>query len=245
MTLLSFDKYNIGNPASLLSQLPGLIMCMDLNHQFTFANSEAATIFGFKVEDELLGKMPHEIRCKAADAANTFIMQNKEVIESLKVIKLLDIHPYANDLVKIFLTTKLPFLNNNKQVVGAIVTCLEINSNHLSKIFMNIATSDRKYREHNKVIQRSYKIDDQYHNFKLSKQESLCLFYLIRGRSFSQIGAAMNLSKRTVEHYIENVKNKMDCHSKSELIEKAIDQDFLNFIPENLVLNGNNLSVTL
>ncbi len=176
MSLLSFNKYDIGNPTSLLSQLPGLIMCMDLNHKFTFANSETAKTFGFKAEDELLGIMPHEIRCKAADAANAFIMQNNEVIQSHKVIKLLDIHPYANDLMKILLTTKSPFLKNNKQVMGAIITCLEINSIHLSKIFMNIAISDRKYRYNKKVIQRSYKIDDQYHNFKLSKQESECLF---------------------------------------------------------------------
>ena len=57
--------------------------------------------------------------------------------------------------------------------------------------------------------------------FKLSVQEKECLMLLLKGHSASEIGKTMLLSCRTVEHYIENVKNKLDCHSKYELFEYA------------------------
>lgn len=53
---------------------------------------------------------------------------------------------------------------------------------------------------------------------KLSKREKDCLKYYLQGMSSRQIGAELELSYRTVEYYIEHVKNKLGCNRKSELI---------------------------
>lgn len=55
----------------------------------------------------------------------------------------------------------------------------------------------------------------------LSKREKEVLFHTSRGLVAAEISSQLGLSKRTVEHYIENIKNKLSCYSKSDLIQKA------------------------
>jgi DNA-binding CsgD family transcriptional regulator len=57
----------------------------------------------------------------------------------------------------------------------------------------------------------------------LSKREQECLKYLLQGKTAKEIGAALSISYRTVESYIESIKNKLGCWSKNELC--AIAQD--------------------
>ncbi len=55
----------------------------------------------------------------------------------------------------------------------------------------------------------------------LSKRESECLHYLMRGKSIKAIACSLGLSVRTIEHYLDRIKFKMKVQYKSELIEKA------------------------
>lgn len=55
----------------------------------------------------------------------------------------------------------------------------------------------------------------------LSQREKEVLSGVSKGLTSPQIGEQLRLSKRTVEHYIENIKNKLNCFSKAELIQKA------------------------
>lgn len=52
----------------------------------------------------------------------------------------------------------------------------------------------------------------------LSPQEGRCLELFKEGKSSQATAAIMGLSQRTVEHYFENIKNKLGCSSKYELL---------------------------
>jgi DNA-binding CsgD family transcriptional regulator len=56
-----------------------------------------------------------------------------------------------------------------------------------------------------------------------TKRENEVLFHLVQGKTAREISILLNISTRTVEHHIENMKAKSDSKSKSELIEKAIN----------------------
>lgn len=65
-------------------------------------------------------------------------------------------------------------------------------------------------------------------SFNLSKRQSECLKFLLDGKSAKQTAAILNLSTRTVEFYIHNLKEKMQCRTKTELLGKIIrEYDFL------------------
>lgn len=59
----------------------------------------------------------------------------------------------------------------------------------------------------------------------LSKRESECAYYLTRGMTMKLVAKAMGLSPRTVEFYIENMKDKLGCHMKSDLIARLLDAE--------------------
>ncbi len=59
---------------------------------------------------------------------------------------------------------------------------------------------------------------------QLSKRELEVLQHLMRGKTARQIGELLCISKRTVEHHVENIKQKACCHNKFELIKKLYEQ---------------------
>lgn len=58
---------------------------------------------------------------------------------------------------------------------------------------------------------------------KLSTREKECLRLCIEGESARSIAHNLSLSRRTVESYLDNIKVKMNCYSKSELIKKSLE----------------------
>lgn len=72
----------------------------------------------------------------------------------------------------------------------------------------------------NKIIKSAnHFIEDKYNNnIKLSNQEYQCLRYLSMGYSYKEVGSRLSISARTVENYLNMIKNKTGYYSKSELV---------------------------
>lgn len=55
---------------------------------------------------------------------------------------------------------------------------------------------------------------------RLTTRELQCIDYLLQGLNNKNIAIKLHLSTRTVEAYIENIKEKLCCRNKIELIIK-------------------------
>jgi len=55
--------------------------------------------------------------------------------------------------------------------------------------------------------------------FPLTERERQCLDLFKQGKSAQATAAILGLSQRTVEHYLDSVKDKLGCQSKWELLE--------------------------
>jgi DNA-binding CsgD family transcriptional regulator len=119
----------------------------------------------------------------------------------------------------IFLTYKAPLWNSNKEIVGiygmdtyidmydekAYLPILEksgIPIKDLKKLRANIIS-------HNSLIKKKI----------LTKRQYECLDYLAQGMTTKGIAQQLNLSPRTVEFYFEGIKNKLNCHTRTNLIQ--------------------------
>ena len=58
-------------------------------------------------------------------------------------------------------------------------------------------------------------------NVCLSPQEISCLRIYSSTHSIKKVSKGLNLAVTTATSYIENIKNKLNCHNKNELFEKA------------------------
>lgn len=56
---------------------------------------------------------------------------------------------------------------------------------------------------------------------RLSGREKQCMQLLLKGKSAKETAAFLKLSHRTIEFYFENIKNKLTCSSKQEILSLA------------------------
>lgn len=55
-------------------------------------------------------------------------------------------------------------------------------------------------------------------NLHLTKREAECIFFLLRGFTIKKVASTLDLSPRTVEFYLKNVKHKLACKKKNEVL---------------------------
>ena len=56
----------------------------------------------------------------------------------------------------------------------------------------------------------------------LSPQQFSCVYYLLQDKSNKEIAKLLELSPRTVEHYLEAARHKLECRSRLELVKKVL-----------------------
>ena len=83
----------------------------------------------------------------AANCASQFLEQEKKVLQYQKPLKIFDLHPYANHEWRAFLTTKMPYYDKDKQLLGISVCCKEVKNPSLfdiGNLLSNIAIEKYK-----------------------------------------------------------------------------------------------------
>ena len=70
---------------------------------------------------------------------------------------------------------------------------------------------------------------------KLIRRTDECLYFMLRGKTAREIAKMMHLSIRTVQKYFYFLKISFDCATKSQLIEKAVTEGYINYIPKRLL----------
>jgi DNA-binding CsgD family transcriptional regulator len=95
--------------------------------------------------------------------------------------------------------------------------------------FTNFRKERYQKSKHAKSIKaKTYDLGPKFVGIHFSQREADCVLQMLRGKSVKGIAKHTNLSPRTVEYYMKNVKRKVGCRTKFELIELVIDSDFLN-----------------
>lgn len=83
---------------------------------------------------------------------------------------------------------------------------------------------------HRPKIIKTYYLGSQHPNLYLTRREAECIFYMLAGDNNTTIACKLKLSPRTVEFYIKNMKIKLGCHTKYELMDIVKNSDVLQQI---------------
>lgn len=123
---------------------------------------------------------------------------------------------------------------NNKHIINFYINNLDLLKNfseyfyNKAKKIIEISAKNRIYLPGNRVqsgISKDvYRKDGINYNdnimLNLSNREKSCLHGILAGQTAKQIARELNLTFRTVEFYIQNLKKKIGCRRRSEIFKK-------------------------
>lgn len=81
-------------------------------------------------------------------------------------------------------------------------------------------------QNYNRKIKKFF-LGNEYKNVYFTNREAEVMVQLLRGKTLSATAIILNLSPRTIEFYVKNMKTKLACRTKSELIGKVFASDFV------------------
>ena len=80
---------------------------------------------------------------------------------------------------------------------------------------------------------KHYHLDGEFQDIVLSAREMDIICCLLKGMTSEETGKEIYLSPRTVEDYLSTIRDKFFVKSKSKLIQKLLEADFISYIPHN------------
>jgi len=84
---------------------------------------------------------------------------------------------------------------------------------------------------------KTYFLGDKYQNIYLTQREAECVLCLLTGCSMKKVGEKLGLSARTIEFYVNNIKAKLKCRTKAELLDHIKNSQLLDIIDFNMPLH--------
>ena len=82
---------------------------------------------------------------------------------------------------------------------------------------------------------KHYHLDDEFQGIVLSAREIEIVSHLLKGMTSEEIGKTIHLSVRTIEDYLSRLRTKFDASSKSQLVQKLLQADFISYLPRGKV----------
>lgn len=98
--------------------------------------------------------------------------------------------------------------------------------------FSSADLSDYSYKNPEKQVKRKplkvYSLGKRYGSVYFTQREAECMVLLLRGKTINKVAEKLGLSPRTVEFYLKNMKIKLGCRTKFELIDLIYESDFMS-----------------
>lgn len=120
--------------------------------------------------------------------------------------------------ILLFIKYQLKDILNDKQCLIETAVSLSgfFDSQNISGSLLNEDHLENELFEDTKI--EKYFLNTQNGDAELSRREYQILQSISEGKTSKEVARILNLSPRTVESFIQNTKQKLNCYSKSELI---------------------------
>lgn len=194
---------------------PCNVYILDVESVILSINDRSATSSGFYSTSDAVGRTVFDVLITHNATSITNI--DRQVIHKNHTILNEDVMIRDDIAPMSFLTVKAPIYNDTTNIVGILGCSVMLDQQPLAESLTLISNLGLL-----KLQNKSSSISVSY-NTICTPREKQVINLLIRGKTAKEIAFELNLSKRTIEHYIENIKLKMNVDTKSQLIEKVLN----------------------
>jgi DNA-binding CsgD family transcriptional regulator len=186
----------------------------DMNGRFLECNESQAKSFGLSRINDVLGQSDDDFLPKKQ--ADIIKQNDKSVIKMAMPRMFIEDCKFSPSQNKRMISFKMPVNNpdNKNELIGIFGISASIDTfNSFSELnsFNDIFCAPTVAEDSAVILGK-----------KISKREKECLQHLANGMTAKKIARVLDLSPRTVEFYIENLKKKFSCLNRTELIAKAL-----------------------
>ena len=203
-----------------VGELLDMPFCIYINNQdsaMQSLNVPCMNATGYHSINDSIGKTPHDFFCAQTAHHHIKNQQNIMISQSFDISEE-DVFRVRDEVALNIVSAIFPIINDDEESVGVFGCSIIIGEYKISDFFRYLS----KLGLLNQPLSRISIVDHLY-----TKRERECLDFILQGYKTKDIAAKLNLSRRTVEHYIESMKNKVGASSKSDLILKATQQSVI------------------
>ena len=189
----------------ILDKIDQYVFLKDRNGIYRYANQPFAMIAGVDSPEGIVGKTDRELSWTDAEC---WWVTDAHVLAGKSIVRMEEAYRCSARDFK-FLITKTPYRNEKGEIIGILGNFLDCSGRL-------ILETKGKFDE-NKL-----RLHLEYVPEWLSAAEVRVCFYLIHGFSTRRIAEKTGTTESTIRFHIDNIKNKMQCTTKSEIVETAM-----------------------
>lgn len=193
---------------SVLDQVDVFIFCKDKSGRYIFANEKFSEAAGLDSSAQIVGKTDENLVWQAQ--SDYFQSGDKSVMAGNVMTNASEFQVRSDGVAHI--TTSKNVLVSSSGVIDGIIGSFIDHSGSL--LLKTAGTFD--------PIKRRVLLGDMFDSAYLSYKEALVYFHILLGRHNAEISAIVKISVSTVNFHTENLKMKLQCKTRGDLIAVGI-----------------------
>lgn len=191
------------DPLGILAQLPNCVFWKNTRSEFLGCNQQFARYAGLPDAQAIRGITDFELPWQ--EFAREYREGDQKIFDGVPFHSCIETILHTNGQMLNIYVNKTPLYDQHGQVMGVIGS------------FTAISTEEIQSYQNRLVQQKN----------NLTSREKDIAKLILMGKTCKNIASLLQLSFRTVENHLANIKDKLQVSSKSELIEKLLNQDGL------------------
>ena len=212
----------------ILTDLPLYIFAKDKNFKYLFCNEKVAEAAGVDSPQQIIGKTDYEVICKKY--ADSYRKTDIQILNSKTRVNIQEVIIHSQGIPDVFVT-KTQLMDGDENCIGIIGFSIDITGYCLTK----------KKGNFDPEKQRFY-LGEPFCNVYLTRRELEVFRYLLCGYTLNKISFLLKISPKTTRWYICNLKIKLQCQSKSEIMSMAIQHGLTYILEEHKIWESINNS---
>ena len=222
--MLSLDTYLTAEGKAILDAVPSMIFIKNTDSRYNWGNKEWLSSLDLAKADELEGRTDFELPFK--EYADKYKSDDELTLKDgpQTFIDTVVLPKYGKVLA---LSNKTPVYDKGGMKKAVFCSATFIPGSNLGEMLQKIRSTFKGNHKgaHNVKRKRFY-----YSGIYFTRREAQVLHYYLNGANCKKIAYQLNLSQKTVEYYLEQVKVKTSTHNREALIKAAFDMGFLDLM---------------
>lgn len=200
----------------IVEDIPGQVYWTDRHGIYLGYNQYVSELYGLASRTDLIGRTAHFIQQIMqprwqVNIADNWEATSKEVMLTKQPLLYYRDLSFGQKINKAIITkpvtNKIPIINRYGEVLGVFGITIDENDSRQLRDLIGVYTTISH-------------VEDRSLENVITKREYACLACAAHGKTVKAIAAELKISPRTVETYINNIKAKLECYSKTQIIEK-------------------------